>query len=659
MALCPHCETLPFGSSTVNWDEVVPLDHGSTDFIYNLPGNFEEVEARMRGGCDGCQFFYDMVCNNYQGIRPSKIKPCASIYISYRTYPSGLGVYSIQSRDHSITSRRKSLTTSIIKLISTSDREFRPSFLLPTNPSTEACWKTAFGWLKTCMGEHDSCAAFAVAPILPKRIIEVGADEATPPVLILPPSNTVAPFVALSHCWGGRADMAKLTTENERIYQEGIDVQSLSLNFRDAIAVTRWLGIRYLWIDALCILQDSAADWLAESPKMTEIYGTATLVLSATGAKHCDKGILKPRPRTCSPPLGPSKMFFFRDGSYRDNRIEQAIECQPLSSRGWALQERIVAQRILHYTPEEMFWECTTHMCCESTFIEAQKPTKLTSKLAGLRYYQVRRSLGLEATDSQQQTKLAAEDILSDWLECVELYASRKLTFWSDKLPAVAGLATIFQSTLPGAGYYLAGLWSGYITRCLEWKQKKAGYPRGQLPSLNGVVFRAPSWSWARHNHAGYHNPDTRGERTHGLHGDFGVSLVRHEIIPIDGDAPNHFMGTKEGSYIILQAACVQPFHLRGSVYSWSADWREYRDVVSSYPIEGDPPEFDANFKFLHLGAVLEPPSEAGHHVRFWGLYLRREGPGSDFERIGFLTCQILQKDYTSLPWKREKVKII
>lgn len=342
------------------------------------------------------------------------------------------------------------------------------------------------------MSEHDSCAAYAVTSILPKRIMEVGTDEATPPVLVLPPSNTVARFVALSHCWGGRADMAKLTTKNERIYQERIDIQSLSLNFRDAITVTRWLGIRYLWIDALCILQDSAADWVAESPKMTEIYGTATLVLSATGAKHCEKGILGPRPRTCSPPLGPSKMFFFRDGRYRDD-IEQIIECQPLSSRGWALQERMVAQRILHYTPGEMFWECSTHLCGESPLIEAQKPKKLTSKLAGLRHYQIRRSLGLEtSTDSQQTTNLAADDILSDWLECIELYASRKLTFQSNKLPAVAGLAAIFQGTLPGAGQYLAGLWSGYITRCLEWRQKKGVTPGGCSPHSTEMFFVRP-----------------------------------------------------------------------------------------------------------------------------------------------------------------------
>ncbi|KAK5659866.1 hypothetical protein OQA88_13329 [Cercophora sp. LCS_1] len=132
--------------------------------------------------------------------------------------------------------------------------------------------------------------------------------------------------------------MAKLTSENEDSWQNGIDLQSLSRNFRDAIVITHRLGTRYLWIDALCILQDSHADWVAESPKMTSIFGTAILVISAMAANHCDEGILQPRLLMRSPGLGPFKVFLASE-LYHEDIITQS----PLSSRGWAAQGNLVA----------------------------------------------------------------------------------------------------------------------------------------------------------------------------------------------------------------------------------------------------------------------------------------------------------------------------
>ncbi|KAK0745558.1 heterokaryon incompatibility protein-domain-containing protein, partial [Schizothecium vesticola] len=321
------------------------------------------------------------------------------------------------------------------------DLKFQPDFTLPINPSDEVCWGTALGWMKTCIAGHASCIASATAPILPKRVIDVlPEDEQTPARLILPATNTTARFVALSHCWGSQDKtngMTKLTSENQITWQQnGIDVHSLPLNFRDAITVTRRLGIRYLWIHALCILQDSTADWVAAAPKMADIFGTATLVLSATSAKHCDEGILQPRLST---------------------------------SRGWAAQERMVAQRVLHYTPAGMIWECNTHLHSELPWASG-------------------------STNSQGETGMDA-GVLEEWFNCVALYSSKDLTFPSDKLAAVAGLAAIFQDSLPHAGEYLAGAWSGYLTTCLGWA-KRVHYP-SKLPSLSSQAFRAPSWSWA------------------------------------------------------------------------------------------------------------------------------------------------------------------
>ncbi|KAK3986801.1 heterokaryon incompatibility protein-domain-containing protein [Cladorrhinum sp. PSN332] len=652
MALCSVCEALPFRSETVKWDEVIETNRArilTTEYRYNLPGNFGELETRMGEGCEGCHFFYDRIRG---GNNKSRIEPLTKLYISYNKVVSRLGWFGIRTTDPSMTHH-----VEFFEFKTTTDLEFRPDFLIPTNPSDEASWKIALGWLKTCTGEHATCAASAVTPILPKRIIELAADEATPPRLVLPPSNTVARFVALSHCWGSRKKMTKLTTKNESIYQEGIDLQSLSRNFRDAITITRRLGIRYVWIDALCILQDSTADWVAEAPKMTDIFGTATLVLSATSAKHCDAGILRPRLRTCSPPLGPSKNWFLM---VQTRSIEGIISFLPLSSRGWAAQERMVAQRVLHYTPQGMFWECNTHLCAEPPWIEVQEPKRLTPKLVARWHHHTRRSRAPEATELQQETEFDAYDILMDWFGCIEMYSGRELTFPSDKLPAVAGLAAIFELALPGAGQYLAGLWSGHIVQCLAWYIRSSS----DIPWLQRHVFRAPSWSWATNDCLIFFKlgpeellftpPGTR------LQSASDVNLVGHQIIPTDGDGPRHLMGAKEGSYIVLEASCVEPSYIRKyeAPFGWKPNWKEYPSV-SRPDFEGNL-DSEGNFKFLRLGAtLLEDDVLNSREIAFWGLYLHRKGPGSDFRRIGFLECNMEQEGYNSLPWKHERVKMI
>jgi hypothetical protein len=163
--------------------------------------------------------------------------------------------------------------------------------------------------------------------------------------------------------------MTRLLSENESKWRKRIDVSLLSKNFQDALEITRRLGFKYIWIDALCILQDSVEDWARESPKMASVYNNAVLVLSAMSATNSEAGILNDRPDLCSPPLGVGKTYYFLDakylvGEYGNGRESplSVITNLPLNKRGWAVQERIMAARVLHYTTYEMIWECT-HSC--------------------------------------------------------------------------------------------------------------------------------------------------------------------------------------------------------------------------------------------------------------------------------------------------------
>jgi hypothetical protein len=149
----------------------------------------------------------------------------------------------------------------------------------------------------------------------------------------------------------------------------GFQVQDLPKTFQDAVAVTRQLGKRYLWIDSLCIVQSvdgtETDDWEVESKRMEIVFSSAYCTLAASSAKGSDEGFLKPRP-SC-PPL----QIETKDGrrlyvsTEVDNFFED-IEMSPLNSRGWVLQERILSRRTIHFSAKHTYFECGKGICCEN-----------------------------------------------------------------------------------------------------------------------------------------------------------------------------------------------------------------------------------------------------------------------------------------------------
>jgi Heterokaryon incompatibility protein (HET) len=101
-------------------------------------------------------------------------------------------------------------------------------------------------------------------------------------------------YVALSHCWGGNMPL-KTTHGCLNAYMEKLPVSLQPQNFQDAMKITMELGVRYLWIDSLCIIQDSLQDWKHECTVMGDVYANASITISAAAAKNCDDEILRPR----------------------------------------------------------------------------------------------------------------------------------------------------------------------------------------------------------------------------------------------------------------------------------------------------------------------------------------------------------------------------
>lgn len=259
----------------------------------------------------------------------------------------------------------------------------------------------------------------------------------------------------------------------------GLPLEDFPATFKDAIEVVRALGLRYIWIDSLCIVQDDEADWERESAQMDKVYGSAELVLAAAAASSANDGFLRDREPpsshvgcasfTLDPKLGPV------EAKYRLVTERAHAEDCPLDGRAWAFQEMFLARRYLAYGEHEMRWECREDSLCECAWAFPE------SKPTSARKYNCANKLEEEIATPSELMDFWRDDILQD-------YSSKDLAVRSDKLVALSGVASRFQ--LKHGGTYLAGLWREDLIYGLLW-QAEEGMPEH---------FYAPSWSWVSVN---------------------------------------------------------------------------------------------------------------------------------------------------------------
>lgn len=357
---------------------------------------------------------------------------------------------------------------------------------------------------------------------MPTRVIDVGpADGSLQPRLHLTGSE-IGQWATLSHCWGKTVTI-KLTSDTLDERLRGIPTAEMPRNFRDAIAVTRILGIRYLWIDSLCIIQDSSEDWLQESAKMGEIYKNSLITIAATNAHESAAGFLSNRSAEVACHLQ------IKRGLTIPVWVRPKIEWYgsaeivgPLSRRGWVLQERLLPLRILHFGGQQMMWQCRTKSLAEG-FCDADRPPE--EQIPGITESSLRAAFHAEmsslannnadghgfraeiAQPSLSSSSLPAlpyekisfsfkepnnNNIYEQWYKLIVIYTRLALTNPTDKLAAVAGIAQ--QVQLRTGDTYLAGLWKSNIGRGLQWWSN----PPSIL--LRPSTPQAPSWSWAALN---------------------------------------------------------------------------------------------------------------------------------------------------------------
>ncbi|MCJ1397977.1 hypothetical protein MMC11_001173 [Xylographa trunciseda] len=346
------------------------------------------------------------------------------------------------------------------------------------DPLSESTLRIVQGWINECISTHSDCFTLD-GVFVPTRLIDVSTPDQDP--FIVEPKDP-SRYLALSHCWGKTQEVVT-TTDNLPAHKVGIHFSSLSQTFKDAIHVTRKLGVQFLWIDSLCIIQDSPQDWERQSALMGNIYMDAILTIAATDAANGDQGFLSPRRSAC--PL-PFSINHPSTGPIADNvwvaawtpHFKDAVEQSPLSKRAWVTQERILPPRILHFTKTKLMWECRTQ-----TEIEGRPDTR-QSKLTMIWYSpsEFSQFLNNRIVSTEEFSKF-----MEIWHIIVGEYSQRSLTFSTDKLPALSGLAAQFQR-ITGDRYY-AGLWEKDFPHSLCWE--------ASMPYKRPSAYLAPSWSWA------------------------------------------------------------------------------------------------------------------------------------------------------------------
>lgn len=367
---------------------------------------------------------------------------------------------------------------------------------LPLDGRLDPVQKT--DWICKLITQHARSSKFQ-PDVLPARLLKLLDDDDIVLIGTNRQDQVDVPeidlrYIALSHRWGASQHLTT-TQRNLAKMQKGCSVKDLPATFRDAFFFARQLGFRHLWIDALCIVQDSAEDWLQESSKMGDIFRNAEVTFAVHCAADDSEGFLQEalskreaiQARVCGKAVG----------ICRPLDPENDVTRSDLSRRGWVLQERFLSMRTLHFTRGLVYWETAHGILCEdNTLVQADAadirhydassalspPAPLFSPYA---FPQLRALLGICCDTADT---ISMDHTPPEWLELVEMYSHCELTKEADKLIAISGMARKIYKITGHA--WCAGLWSDQLCEQLLW-----------LPTDIDLIAptnpRAPSWSWA------------------------------------------------------------------------------------------------------------------------------------------------------------------
>ncbi|PMD16259.1 HET-domain-containing protein [Hyaloscypha hepaticicola] len=365
-----------------------------------------------------------------------------------------------------------------------------------SNPSSDYSFSLARDWLENCLKTHKQCLKPS-GSFMPTRVIEILHVRGNRVLRLRETrSEKPVPYAALTYCWGGEQDVC---TTNKTLHRHltRINLADLPATVRDAILVTEKLGLRWIWIDSFCILQDDDYDKAVEIGQMPLIYNQATITIAASRASHVNEGFLHSRYNGDSP-----ETIFQLPRTYANGKVDSVtfrspIETvtEPLDFRAWALQERYLSPRILEYGSYQTQWSCrfshedpmgNEHLFTDGFF---ERLNESEPKEASKHTY----FYNITPPEGPSKAWFPKLDIREQWYELVKTYTHRKLSVAGDRLPAISGLAAYFSKALNDE--YKAGLWKSKLPYELLWTLDDPDHLEKE-PSR----YQGPSWSWAAVN---------------------------------------------------------------------------------------------------------------------------------------------------------------
>lgn len=366
-------------------------------------------------------------------------------------------------------------------------------------------------WLRDCEIHHLSHCQDLGREIektpLPQgfRVIDT-VDEC----IVLAPQN--CRYIALSYVWGQVATLRLIEENIEELESPGSLARhrtSLSRTVQDAIHVVRSMGERYLWVDGLCIIQNSPQK-AGQISNMDTIYGAALLTLVAAYGSDANAGLRGVRPG--------SRVFDQAAATIWHDLTLVAAAPSPgditesvWATRGWTYQEQLLSQRLLVFTTDgQAVWQCTSSLLLEDgpSIIKTRPPRRLRQLRAGLRFNepQSEPNQTLSPLPPLPPLPLHRPDAITEYVAVVEGYTKRRLTFVDDVLVAFQGFGSILQRRLNSG--FLAGLPEAYLDQALLWT------PSTKQERREGSKKQIPSWSWAGWSgHTHYEELDSKTER--------------------------------------------------------------------------------------------------------------------------------------------------
>ncbi|CAN9438860.1 unnamed protein product [Alternaria alternata] len=501
------------------------------------------------------------------------------------------------------------------------------SIRFPAPPNlSPASTSAAEDWLVSCVQEHEKCRRVENV-FVPSRLLRVTCAQEEVRLVSMDVTKAV-PYAVLSYCWGGD-QLSKTVKSNVEIVSRAI--KDLPQTIQDAILVTRRLKLEYLWVDSMCIIQDSEEDKDALIGQMHEIFARAQVTIAASKASRCTEGFLAPRFNVPQ---------FYVAIETHDVRLSRVILIpsskrlvEPLVTRAWTLQEILLSKRILSYGSRQLSWHC---IVCEHH--DGGVMDRDSSTWASFQVLE-------EGVIRYPRQGFEVPIILTSlhWIEIVKQYTMREMSEPSDKLIAISAVAQRLASLTEGRwGQYYAGIWREMFCEQLLWTTYESEIAK------RPVRYRAPSWSWAAID-GRLDWPPIEELIVHKML----CTLLDVEVQPLRSKQP----------YGAVTAGRIKVYGEVKQVL-WSADRKTVKDNKTQAAVAGgimrtfpDALEHNAQDMTVHVLKVAMCPDHRlrtglkinGFDKHVEGILLEHIG-NEVYQRVGAMGLWSVEKDKLSLP---------